>query len=314
MQTNPYWLCLIPALILGGCSKHEEKKAATQVAVKVNADEISVHQLNALLAKAEGVNAENAARAKREILDKLVDQQLAVQQAIEKRLDRNPNIMQAIEAAKAEVLARAYLEQIAGALPKPTVDEARTFYAEHPELFAQRRVFNLQEIMMPASAREEVKQLVGQSKTMQDIANGLKAKNIRFGANAGVRTAEQIPLDLLPKYSTLKEGQIAVIEAAQTTHVVLLLAAQIQPIDEAAAIPRIQQYLANQRNAETIGKELKQLREKAKIEFVGEFAAIPAAEAAPPAPAAASEAAKADAKPAAPLSDNALQKGVAGLK
>ena len=141
-------LCLVPLIfalaIAAGCGKSDDKKAATQVAAKVNSDEITVHQINNVLARAPNVTPEVAERAKREILDKLIDQQLAQQQAIEKKLDRSPNVLQVLEAAKTEILARAYLEQIAAAQPKPTPEEAKKYYAEHPELFARRRVFNLE--------------------------------------------------------------------------------------------------------------------------------------------------------------------------
>ena len=136
-----------------GCGKKEEAKAATQVAAKVNADEITVHQVNNVLARSPNVTPEIAEKAKREILNRLIDQQLAKQQAIEKKLDRSPNVVQAIEAAKDEILARAYLEHVAGAQPRPTEEEIKKYYAEHPELFARRRVFNLEEILMQPTGR-----------------------------------------------------------------------------------------------------------------------------------------------------------------
>ena len=73
----------IGTVLATGCGKSDEKKAATQVAAKVNGDEISVHQINNVLTRATGITADNAPQAKREILDKLIDQQLAVQQAEE---------------------------------------------------------------------------------------------------------------------------------------------------------------------------------------------------------------------------------------
>ena len=134
------------AVAIGGCNKKQETPAATQVAAKVNADEITVHQINSILARLKNVTPEAAPQAKREILAKLIDQQLAKQQAIAKKLDRSPNVVQAIESARNEILARAYLEQLAAAQPKPTADDVKKYYAEHPALFAERRVYSLEEI------------------------------------------------------------------------------------------------------------------------------------------------------------------------
>ena len=129
---------LMLALILTtGCEKKDDTKVATQVAARVNADEITVHQINDVLARNQNITPEFATQAKREILDRLIDQQLTKQKAIENKLDRSPKVMRAIEAAKSEILARAYQEQLAESLPRPVPVEVHEYYKQHPELFAQ---------------------------------------------------------------------------------------------------------------------------------------------------------------------------------
>ncbi|MBI2290448.1 MAG: hypothetical protein HYU73_08965 [Betaproteobacteria bacterium] len=81
------------------------------------------------------------------------------------------------------------------------------------------------------------------------------------------------------------------------------------PVDEATALPRVQQFLFNQRSAAAIASEMKQLREKAKIEYVGEFAGAASA-----APAAATRPATAEPpKPDQAPAPN-LEKGIRGLR
>ena len=129
------------SLILGlaACGGKDEKKAATQVAAKVNSEEISVHQINFVLARTPGagnVKPEQAPAVRREILNKLIDQQLAVEQALAKKLDRSPDVIMAIDAARRDILARAYIEQLNAGRSKPTNDEAKAYFVEHPQLFA----------------------------------------------------------------------------------------------------------------------------------------------------------------------------------
>lgn len=131
-----------------GCGRNEEPKIAIQVAAKVNSEEISVHQINNILAQSQNVAPDVNSKAKREILDRLIDQQLAKQRAVDIGLDRSPDIVQAIDAARSEILARAYLEQIARAQPRPTTEDLKGYYREHPELFANRRIFNTEEIQI----------------------------------------------------------------------------------------------------------------------------------------------------------------------
>ena len=308
-------VCFAPLLlavaVAAGCGKTEDKKAATQVAARVNSDEITVHQVNGILTR-QNVNPEAAGQAKRQILESLIDQQLARQQAIEKKLDRSTNTLQALEAAKNEILARSYLEQIALAQPKPTTDEARKYYAEHPELFAQRRLFNLEEIAVQplAGLNAQLKERVSKARSLQEISEWLKSRQVKFTENRGVRAAEQIPLELLPKLQAMKSGEIRALEGGGGLYVVRVVATVSSPVDEATAIPRIQQFLFNQRAAAAIAGEMKQLRQKAIIEYVGEFAgAAAAAPAAATSPAANAEPPKPDQAPAPNL-----EKGIRGLR
>lgn len=308
------------ALTLAGCEK--KPAAATQVAAKVNSDEISVHQINYALSKLPGVTPEKADQARRQILSQLVEQQLAVQQATENKLDRSPEVVAAMEATKREILTRAYYSQLLAGLPQPTTDEVKKYYREHPELFAERRVYSLQEIVIPAD-KAPLKELHGMtgSKSLGEIATWLKKNNVPFAGNSGIRAAEQVPLNVLAKLHASADGKILIIETPPTVQVVRIAASQATPIDETTAEQPIRQFLANQRAREAVAQHAKLLQEKAKIEYLGEYAANneakPAAEsaAAPAATApAAAAAAPEEGQRASKASAPNVEKGIAALK
>ena len=263
---------------IGGCGKKQET-AATQVAAKVNADEITVHQVNNILARVKNVTPEAAPQAKREILGKLIDQQLAKQQAIAKKLDRSPSVVQALESARNEILARAYIEQIAAVQSKPTPEEVKKYYDDHPFLFAERRIFNLEEIVVQSKEglASGLREQVAKSRSMQEIAAWLKSQDAKFAANRAVRAAEQIALDLLSKLHAMKDGEIRLFESGSRLDIVRVVASKVVPVDEAQATPAIQQALFSQRSSEAIAREMKQIRDQAKIAYLGEFASEAAA-------------------------------------
>lgn len=278
-RTNAVAVVLAVAVVAACAKQDEEKKPATQVAARVNSEEITVHQINNLLASTPNLAPEVAERAKSEILNRLIEQQLARQQAIGKKLDRTPGVQQALEAAKSEILARAFREQITAAQLKPTPEEIKKYYAEHPELFAQRRVFNLEELSVASSdaAAAGLRERAAKARSMQEIADWLKSREIRFAANRGVRAAEQVPLELLPKLHAARDGDFVIIESGNNRQVIRVVASKVEPVDEATATPRIEQFLTNRRASEAIAKEMKLLKEGAKIEYFGGFADGPAA-------------------------------------
>jgi EpsD family peptidyl-prolyl cis-trans isomerase len=318
------------AVSASGCSKKDEQKPATQVAARVNGDEITVHQINNVLARTPNIPAEAVPQAKREILNRLIDQQIARQQAGEKKLDRTPNVVQAIEAMKTDILARAYLEQVTTALPQVTQEEIKKYYSDHPQLFAQRRVFQVEEIALRrqdglAAAMNEQAQ---KTRSMQGIAAWLRSKNLQFAQNERAIPSEEIPLPMLAKVHATKEGEIQISETAEAVSAFRIASSRPAPVNEATAAPRIQQFLFNQRAGEAVAKEMKRLKESAKVEYMGEFAegAAPAkaAKAAPPAPAPAAPAATAAKAPAAAApqpspatqasANSEFEKGIRGLR
>jgi EpsD family peptidyl-prolyl cis-trans isomerase len=315
-------VCLLGvALGLAACGSKDVEKPVGQIAAKVNSGEISVHQLNYVLTRTGASNAspEIAPKIRREVLDKLIDQELAVEKAVEKKLDRSPEVLMAIDSARREILARAYIEQVTGGTSKPTVDEAKKYYSENPQLFSERRIYNIQEIVLPAAAgvSDELRSMLDSGKSMEDIANWLKSKDIKFAAGSATRPAEQLPLELLPKIHPLKVGQGLVIQGPQSVTVMRLAGSQSAPVSEEAALPRIQQFLGNRRTSEAAKQELKALKDKAKITYMGEFSDSSTSAASQSAPASVSERGSdnsSTAKASGSATDIAVEKGIVGLK
>jgi EpsD family peptidyl-prolyl cis-trans isomerase len=284
LATKPRWnrqvaLALAVAMA-AGCGAGENRPSATQVIARVNDIEITVHQINAVLAQNPNLSPKDEAAAKREILNRLVDQQLAVQQAQLRKLDRSPNILQAVEAGRAEILARAYSEEIARAQPRPSLEEVKKYYAENPELFSQRREFVLESIGVAASEElgAELKSRVAKSGSIKAIAEWLRSRNASFAEIHGTRSAEEIPLQMLAKLHAMKDGEIQLFDEGGGRYQVIQVAAtRPAPVDLATATPRIQQFLFNRGLYAAIDREMKQLRAAAKIEYLGEFAGANAA-------------------------------------
>ena len=80
---------LLMALLLAGCGK-EKALDATQIAAKVNKDEISVHQVQYALQRQPRLAAVQPQTAARRVLDSLIEQELAAQAARSEGLEADP--------------------------------------------------------------------------------------------------------------------------------------------------------------------------------------------------------------------------------
>ena len=281
---------------LSGCGDKKDKdKPATQTAAKVNKEEITVHQINAVLAQQRGLKPEQADEAGRRALERLIDQELVVQKAAEQKVDRDPRVVQAVEAARREIIARAYSEKLGEGAPKPAAEEIKKYYDDHPALFKERRVYNIQELAIEARP-EQVEALRNELKSAPNInafVEYLKAQSMRFAANQAVRPAEQVPLALLDALAKLKDGQAVLIPTPTGAQVIVLAGSRLEPVDEARARPVIEQFLLTDAKRKLVEADLKALRSAAKIEYPARPAAaaaasavsVPASAAAPAAPA-----------------------------
>jgi EpsD family peptidyl-prolyl cis-trans isomerase len=261
--------------VLAGCGGEKKDKPATQTAAKVNKEEITVHQINAVLSQQRGIKPEQTDEASRRVLERLIEQELAVQKAAEIKLDRDPRVVQALDAARREIIARLYVEKIGDGAPKPSTEEVKKYYDDHPDLFSQRRVYQLQEVAIQAEPAQldAINAKLKASKNMNEFVDYLKANNFKYVGNQAVRSAEQIPLAALPDLAKLKDGNAMFTPTASGANVVFLISSRSQPVDEERASKAIEQFLLNERKRKLVLDDVKALRAAAKVEYVGKYAA-----------------------------------------
>ena len=244
------------------------------IVAKVDGAEINLRQLNAMLAKTEGVTPENIGNIKHELLGNLVEQQLEVNLALSKKLDQKPEVANAIEASRLEILARAAQDQLTADLAAISESEARRFYAANPALYAERRVYTLQELKFnkPKEGISKLRALVATAKRFDDVAAWLNDNGVDFATSNSSLGAEQIASDVLDKLRTFKDGQIGVFEGQDGVSVTQLVASRPQPIPIAKALPSIVILLGNRRDAEVVRQAKLDMKSKANLEYLGEFA------------------------------------------
>lgn len=304
---NKFYLSMLVVALAAGCS--DKKDAVTtegaspeQVAAKVNGADLTVSQVEFTLQRNPDLDKEQAKEASLKVVRFLVDQELLAQQALGEKLDSDPKVMQALDAARRQILAEAFMTRKLGAMVEPSEAEVSAYYDAHPELFAKRKIYRLQEISIkaPQDKHESIRAQLAASKTLNDFAAWLKAEKLAIKAAEGVKSAEQLPKAMLPKLATMPDGQAMVVNAPDGLLVIVLADSQMQPVTLEQAKPAIQRLLQGEARQQAVKAELDALKAAAKIEYFGEFAEAGKEQAAPEvAPATAAAPASAEATPAA---------------
>jgi EpsD family peptidyl-prolyl cis-trans isomerase len=261
------------AAALTGCGERKDR-AVSAAAAKVNGDEVTVQQVDLLLHQQRGLRPEQADAAGRQVLERLIDQQLVLQKADELKLERDPRVVLQLDAARREVLARAYAERLGERAAKPTPAEIKQYYDDKPALFSQRRIYSLQELAIEARPEQvdTLREKLAAARNVNEFVEYLKANEFRFAGSQAVRAAEQLPLHNLDAFARLQDGQAMVVPSASGVQVVVLAGSRLQPVSEEQARPAIELFILNERRRRLIDEDLKALRAAARIEYLGKFA------------------------------------------
>ncbi|WP_317201428.1 EpsD family peptidyl-prolyl cis-trans isomerase [Janthinobacterium sp.] len=291
-------LVVLAAAGLSACGGDKTKKPG-QALASVNGEEVTILQLNEELQRS-GAQASQQAVASKQLLEALIDRQLLQNEAAKDKTDRDPKVMQAIERAKALIVAQAYMQKRVGNVAKPSPAEVDDYFAKNPGFFSQRKQFDMRELVVAsADMGAEAKAAMDAAKSLEEVAVWLDAHKVKFARTQLSRTSADLAPELSAKLLAMPKGQLFIIKEGDRSMLISIAEIKDNPVTLEVARPQIEQFLFNKKNKEAADAELARLRAAAKIEYFNK-----AGEATPP--------------PVAPLVKQAPAdsnaRGVAGLK
>ncbi|HSN19308.1 MAG TPA: EpsD family peptidyl-prolyl cis-trans isomerase [Usitatibacter sp.] len=262
------------AVAAAACSR-DEAGTARDVAARVNGGEVPLGRVESALARDAARGAKDAASR---ALESAIDEELLVQKALAARVDRDPGVVRALDESRRRILARAWLDKAIGDRARPDAREVRRFYAVNPALFGARRIYALRELRVAGgAARAADLRAMAARHDAAAVEAWLAREGLRFEARESTRAAEAVPLALLVKLQSMKDGEIAVVDggSAQELAVVELRRSIAAPLTEAEAAPMIGRFLASRERVRLAREEIARLRSESRIEYVGARAAAP---------------------------------------
>lgn len=273
-------------LLVTACGSRESTATDSQVIAHVNDSEITLTHLQVQLSRETGVT-KSAIEARRRALDGLVDQELLRQKAVENELDRNPDVLMRIEAARDRILADAYVQHKVLPQSRLRQEQIETYFYEHPALFRERRKYQLTVFNTERALPPTIMQRLELAKTPTAVAAMLRSADIHFDSSSVSRLADQLPLAIVDKFARATIGDVVVLESGDGSVAISV----IEGVENAGvsleeARPAIENYLTNVRNQEVYAQTLQQLRSTAELSYLGEFAGM---QLPPPPPLSASE-------------------------
>ncbi|MBS0419382.1 MAG: hypothetical protein JSR66_16855 [Proteobacteria bacterium] len=204
-------------------------------------------------------------------LETPIDQEHLMQSALANHLDRDPAVMEEIERARREILARAYERSV---LPRTEVSESAilAYYRSHPTLFAHRRIyrtltFNIAKEDLTRTLRDTL----DHTASAMSVRQLLDHRSIAFEAVETTRAAEEIPENLLPQFAQAARGDVLIAAPPQGRRALLICVVDIKdsPVDLKHVDRQIRRYLTEDRNHEILAQTLHRARSVGNVSYAG---------------------------------------------
>ena len=271
-------LSVAVAVVLCSCGKPDIKSAGRPTS-QLRGEEAPVRHVDSALvrnSKLLGGEADHTASAE----ERITDQELLATEAVQARLDRDERVARAIERARRQILAQAYIDRAMLSAAQPTAEEVGRFYEDNPALFAERRIYRVRELSVDIDPERmrSLRSMVARAKNLGEVERWLDSRKLSFEATTSSWAAEQIPLSILRRLFQMRDGQIEVFPAPDGASVVRLEQSAEAGIGRKQAEPVIARYLVNRKRLELAHAEVTKLRERAHVDKdTGEPVHVPAA-------------------------------------
>jgi EpsD family peptidyl-prolyl cis-trans isomerase len=252
------------AALLCGCTQNAAAKQDGDVIANVNGAKITRGDLEADI---QAVGADTATA-----VESLINEELLVQNALASHLDRDPMVVQEVERARRQILARTYEERSVLPHTEISMSAKREYYRNNPALFARRRIYRtLTFSIARADMTPTLRNALDHARSAIHVRELLDRRHIPFEAVEITRPAQEIPMDILPQLAQAAIGDVLIAPALQQAHTLLIcvVGAQDSPVDFEHASASIGQYLTDIRKQEAVAQYLRRARSLASISYRG---------------------------------------------
>jgi EpsD family peptidyl-prolyl cis-trans isomerase len=270
------------SLALAGC----QKKAEGQVVAVVNGEEITLNELNGEIADLNLPAAADKTKVRAQVLEQMVNRRLLAQSAKDAGLDRDPTYINQERRLKEQLLVQMYGKKAFDTVAVPDATKVDQYIATHPNLFAGRVRYRLDQILFDQPADTKSLQPLAGLHTMNDIAGWLNQKGIKFQRGGGAMDSATVPPETMARIRALPTGEPFIVPQSGKIVVSVITGSEPVVLTPEQARPLATQVM-RQEELTKIGQDrLKEAKTKAKVEYQSGYEPPKAPAAAGAAPAA----------------------------
>ena len=248
------FLLLAAPLALAACG-NKSSAPTGQVVATVGGEEITTTDLNSELNGATAPTPEGQKNLQRMALENIINRTILAQAAEAEGLAKGPEFAVIERKARQVALVELLQRDLSKSLPQPSAAEVDNFIVENPSMFASRKVFVVDQIVVPQASQELLKALQP-VKTMAEAQAVLAKYTIKGNNTVGVIDSLTVPPQAAQQIGALPPDEVFIIPANGALRINKVRSSQVDPItgDQAKLIAK--ELLTRQRGQAALQSSL----------------------------------------------------------
>jgi len=264
-------------LALSACDRDAPKAPTGQVVASVGGREITRRELQTEMTGLTAATPAIQKEQQKAALQRLVQRAILVNAAKEQRIDKDPAFALLAQRATDAVIVQMLERKVVASVPAPSNEEVAQFIQTNPDMFAQRRLFDVEQIRMPLTSDPKIIKQLEPLKTMDEVAAFLAKQNISFQRGANVMDARGQDPKLLKAIIALPPGEVFILSSRSEIFLNQIRNTRLLPFEGKEATQFALNSLKSQRSREVVARQLRGYLTKAQpgVRMSAEFTTPP---------------------------------------
>ena len=230
-----------------------------QVVASVGPQKVTLDDLRAEMPGPPPADAIARKAAEDSTLRNIVARDILARAARERGLDRTPSFQRAEARIIDTMLVQALQQKLAADVPAPTRVQAQAYVAQHPDIFARRKIFVLDQIRMARPSDPALVKALAPLKTLDQIAALLTQYRTPFQRDTARLDAVGANPALVGAVASLPAGELFVLPDGAVLSVNRVVQTVVVPFGGEPAIAYAQKTLSEQNIQVGVQAKLKAL-------------------------------------------------------
>lgn len=232
------------------------KKPTGQVVATVDGEEITSLELRNELDGMTFPDAKARKVAEQRALQMIITRKVLAKAAKEQKLDKTPEFALRLQRGEENLLAQTLQQTITKNVPDPTREEAESYVAANRNLFAERKIFGVDQIRIARPTDPKLMAEFEPLKTFEEVEAMLKSKNIQYQRGVDQIDARGTNPKLIDAIANLPPGEVFVLPMGQLVLINRVRETRTVPFVGDPAVKFALDMLKNQRRQDTVNRQL----------------------------------------------------------